>query len=143
MLTSMVQIFGAHSHWLAIIFAFKARVLYYFEPYGSMLSANDTIRKHFDNVLKPQGWRLTSLPLRLQTDGHSCGIWVMEVASVWLQYVEENPAQASCFASFLQTQLQHRAAAQDRAATPGGFECSPGPNPTVVMHTRWVRRQRL
>ena len=71
MLTSMVQIFGAHSHWHAIIFAFKARVLYYFEPYGSMMSANDTIRKHFDNVLKPQEWRLTSLPLRLQTDGHS------------------------------------------------------------------------
>ena len=58
--------------------------------------------------MAPHGWTLTSLPLRLQSDGHSCGIWVQEVASVWLKYVEEDPSQLSSFETFLRTQLHQR-----------------------------------
>ena len=72
--TSIFQIFGAHSHWHALIFAIMSKVLFYFEPYGGALQSPSPIQRQFSRYLEPEGWTLTSLRVRLQSDGHSCGI---------------------------------------------------------------------
>ena len=105
--TSIFQIFGAHSHWHALILAFKSKVLFYYEPYGTTLqSPQSPIMRQFKRHLEPHGWTLTSLRVRLQSDGHSCGIWVQEMASVWLQFVQHDPTQLSNFETFLRKQLR-------------------------------------
>ena len=56
-------------------------MVYYFEPYGGKLRASNKISKEFESTLgaRDEGWRLESIEIKLQTDGHSCGVWILVV----------------------------------------------------------------
>ena len=82
------------THWELLVFFPAERIIIYLNPLGenatqslAILHAwNIIVNKHDTEV--PQGtWTLTLRPHTRQTDGHSCGVFVMEV-SIYVFYIE-------------------------------------------------------
>ena len=74
---------GLHWHNLAIIG--PEQLGYYWEPKGSQM-AFAAIERAFQRAA-PVGWKLESITLELQADGHSCGDWAHYFRGRVLEYV--------------------------------------------------------
>ena len=85
----MIQSYLHARHWYNLILDFEAKVVYYFEPFGSVLLAGNPVLRAINvRITMPhQGWRVKSIDIAVQTDGHSCGLWSLVLTSAWHEYI--------------------------------------------------------
>ena len=86
-------------HWFNLAIIGPERNVYHWDPFGKKLEGRHPIRSAFESATAAQGWQFTSLPIKLQADGHSCGDWAHYFRSRVLAYVADDAARD--FASFL------------------------------------------
>jgi hypothetical protein len=70
----LIQPFCDGLHWHNLALHGPERTAYYWEPMGSSLNRRGAIYAAFEAAAL-SGWKLESITLELQADGHSCGDW--------------------------------------------------------------------
>ena len=88
-LVAIGQNYIDQGHWYTLIVLPPERLVLYAEPFGT--KARPSVLKDFDAHVKALDieWRLESLEVKLQTDGHSCGVWTLVLDRALVAYLAQ------------------------------------------------------
>ena len=75
--SAFVQNFVLDMHWRKLIIFVQEKRVYYHEPYGGRVGVRNEICIAFERALGRlnAGWSFESITIKVQTDGHNCGVW--------------------------------------------------------------------
>ena len=111
-LAGVVQNYVADAHWRKLIVSFEESRVYYFEPFGGRLSErrNAELLRSFELNLKAtdDAWELESIDIKLQSDGSSCGVWIVLVDKAYIDYCDSATFGSGGFKAFLVEWLAER-----------------------------------
>lgn len=100
-------------HWHILFLSFTEKVCYHFEGFGK----GPDLIVAFTTQCEALGWKLISIPLHVQWDGSSCGVWVVVARDAYLAYIESPDYGKSVFAEFFEQWLARHGVVRDRIVT--------------------------
>ena len=104
-LDGAVQDYAKAGHWYTLMLSFGEKVVYFFEAFGSKLSASSRITNEMVRHLGSE-WRMISLECDFQTCVSACGLWVMEAKRAFVDYLDSESYGSNGFKQFLQSWME-------------------------------------
>jgi len=98
---SMLQL-----HWHILFLCCAERTMYHFEGFGG--EVDDEVQVAFATVFAHHGWELVSIPLELQHDSSSCGVWIQVARDAYLEYINSSDLGTKSFPAFMEQWLEQR-----------------------------------
>ena len=98
---SMLQL-----HWHILFLCCAERTMYHFEGFGG--EVDDEVQVAFATVFAHHGWELVSVPLELQHDSSSCGVWIQVARDAYLEYINSSDLGTKSFPAFMEQWLEQR-----------------------------------
>lgn len=117
----------------------------YIEPYGSPLRSSAALSKAFSQDM-PEGWTISSIEVKLQTDGYNCGVWIVVLDEAILAYIASTnfaTAGAAGFSGHLADWLATRGISDLRRLAAGKSRVAGAANLKFISEKRCEMRELL